>query len=221
MQYPFSCSPSTYAAIEATLSQPRLGRYLSAAGGDRHLALRFYVWNARLCEAFYVPTQLAEIALRNALARGLGHRYGHDWHIAPAFVSALPFRLKNELEKVISEEHRKHGSEFIADHVVSEISLGFWVHLTSTKPRQYVWLGNIRQMFPHLPQNQPESVTHAASDRLRKFRNRIAHHNAVFDKGPTAEHRNVQDLIGGICPDTLWLLRQISNPAQIISRRPK
>ena len=221
MQYPFSCSPPTYAAIAATLSQPRLDRYLNAAGGDRHLALRLYVWNARICEAFYIPTQLAEIALRNALASGLCARYGTAWHMAPGLVSSLPGRLQNELQKVIAEEARMHGAAFNADHVVSALSLGFWVHLTSTTPRSYVWLGAIRSHFPHMPPALGDHGIRDAADRLRRFRNRIAHHNAIFDKRPTAEYRNVQNIVGWICPDTLWLLKQLSNPALVISRRPR
>lgn len=220
MQYPFSCSPATYAAIAATLSQPRLDRYLNAAAGDRNLALRLYVWNARICEAFYIPTQLAEISLRNALASGLRGRYGNDWHLAPGLVSALPERLQRELEKVIAEERRMHRGAFNADHVVSALSLGFWVHLTTATPRQYVWLGAIRQHFPFMPPGIRDDEIHGAADRLRRFRNRVAHHNAIFDKGPTAEYRNIQNLVGWICPDTLWFLKQLANPAAVINRRP-
>lgn len=221
MQYPFSCSRETYASIEATLSQPRLGRYLAAAKGDVHLALRLYVWNARLCEAFYIPTQLAEISLRNALAGGLRNRYGNAWHTVPGLVSALPERLQRELAKVIAEETRTHAETFNADHVVSALSLGFWVHLTSATPRRYVWRDQIKILFPHMPVDVADSEIHQAADKLRRLRNRIAHHNAIFDKGPTAEYRNIQDLVGWVSPDTLWFMRQLSNPAQMISRRPR
>lgn len=221
MQYPFSCTPQTYAAIEAVLSQPRLGRYMSAAGQDRHLALRYYVWNARLCEEFYIPTQIAEVAFRNVLASGLNARYGNAWHTAPALTSGLPQRLLTELRKTESDERRKHGPAFTADHIISALSLGFWVHLTTAAPRNYVWQGTLRNLFPHMPAITPDSEIQKAADRLRKLRNRIAHHNAIFDKHPTAEYRNIQDLLGWICPETTWLVRQLSNPARVINQRPK
>jgi hypothetical protein len=72
-----------------------------------------------------------------------------------------------------------------------------------------------------MPAGLPENDIHNAADRLRRFRNRVAHHNAIFDKGPTAEYRNIQNIIGWICPETLWLMRQLSNPASVINRRPK
>ena len=221
MQYPFSCTLHTYDAIEATLSQPRLGRYLGAATNDKHLALRLYVWNARLCEEFYIPTQLAEIAFRNTLARGLRTRYGDDWHKVPALTAGLPNRLQLELSKVEKDERHRHGVLFTSDHVVSGLSLGFWVHLTSANPRKYIWRNAIKDLFPHIPAHKSEANIHDAADRLRKWRNRIAHHNAVFDKSPTAEYRNIQDLLGWICPETLWLAKQLANPAKVISRRPR
>lgn len=221
MQYPFSCTPQTYTAIEATLSQPRLGRYMAAAGQDRHLALRYYVWNARLCEEFYIPTQVAEVAFRNALAGGLGARYGTSWHTTPALTSGLPQRLLSELKNTETDERLKHGAAFTADHIVSALSLGFWVHLTTSNPRNYVWQGSLRSLFPHMPQATLDKEIHTAADRLRKFRNRIAHHNAIFDKHPTSEYRNIQNLLEWICPDTAWLVRQLANPARVINQRPK
>lgn len=101
MQYPFSCAPGTLTKIEATISAPRLGRYLAEAKNDRNCALRLYVWNARICEAFYLPSQLAEVALRNALHAALCENFSGNWHMNPAFVSPLPERLKSDLSHAI------------------------------------------------------------------------------------------------------------------------
>lgn len=54
------------------MSQARLARYLPAAKGDRFHALRHYVWNARLCEEFYIPLQFSEIALGTLYIADLG-----------------------------------------------------------------------------------------------------------------------------------------------------
>lgn len=69
MQEPFSCIADTLDAIEATISPARLKRYIPTAKGDRQLALRLYLWNVRICEAFYFPLQTAEIAARNAIKK--------------------------------------------------------------------------------------------------------------------------------------------------------
>ena len=49
------------------MSPARLDRFVPAARGDRNHALRLYIWNARLCEKFYLPIQLAEVTMRNAI----------------------------------------------------------------------------------------------------------------------------------------------------------
>ena len=67
MQLTFSCTPSALKNIEGTISPARLGRYAGSAGVDKQKALQLYVWNARLCEAFYLPIQLCEVAIRNAI----------------------------------------------------------------------------------------------------------------------------------------------------------
>lgn len=69
MQPLFSCVPSVYAEIEGALTQVRISRYLAAAKNDKQLALRLYVWNARLCECLYLPVQFTEVAVRNAVMR--------------------------------------------------------------------------------------------------------------------------------------------------------
>lgn len=193
---------------------------MPAAKGDIQRALRLYLWNAQLCQEFYIPTQLTEIAFRNILAGGLEARYGATWYRAPSVVSGLPQRLQAELKRAERVEFKNHGTSMTTGHIVSSLSLGFWVHLTSANPRQLVWKGGLMSLFPHLPANVQETTIHTKADKLRKFRNRIAHHNAIFDRKPTGHYQNIRDILSWICPETLWLMKQTSNPAKIISSRP-
>src|SRR3546814_3966591 len=58
-------------------------------------------------------------------------------------------------------------------------------------------------------------------NQLRLFRNKIAHHYAIFDKAPRAEFSNALAVIGWICPHTHWLVTEIANVERMLSRRPK
>src|SRR5437868_3775751 len=129
MQPPYSCVPGTFSAIEGSLSPARLGRYLNAAGGDKHLALRLYVWNARMGEAFYLPSQIAEVCIRNAIHKALCSKHGPQWFNLAAFRCTLPNRLRDELDKVIDSERGAYGAGMTADHIVSGLTFGFWSHL--------------------------------------------------------------------------------------------
>jgi hypothetical protein len=67
-----------------------------------------------------------------------------------------------------------------------------------------------------LPAGQDRERVYDRVEQLRKFRNAIMHHYAIFDKGPTGEYANVRILVSWICPETLWLMSQLSNPAVVL-----
>lgn len=221
MQQPFSCVPHTYHGIESTLSAARLGRFLLAANGDRHLALRYYVWNAELCEALYLPVHLAEVAIRNSIHRALQNRYGADWHTVGAFLCTLPKRIIEELDEAQRVERDQHGSRMSIDHIVSAMSFGFWVHLTTKNYAHLIWKGSLRTAFPHLPRDTKLYEVHDALESIRRLRNRLAHHNAVFDKQPMSHFQGIQKVVGWICPETRWLLDELNTVSRVINMRPQ
>jgi hypothetical protein len=49
----------------------------------------------------------------------------------------------------------------------------------------------------------------------------IAHHDAVFDKRPTAERGNILIVTGWICLETRWLLARVTRVPHTINMRPK
>jgi hypothetical protein len=221
MQFAFSCVPHTYAGIEQTLSAARLGRYLGAANGDRHLAFRLYLWNARLCEAFYLPIQICEVAFRNSAHQALRRHYGNDWHQRGGFLCTLPDRLKTELRNVIAEERRAYGARMTIDHVVSGLSFGFWVHLTSKRYEGVLWPRYLPHCFPNKPGHVQPQTIHARLEGLRIQRNRIAHHKPIFDRRPSQQYGEMLETLGWICTETKWLVKQTSRVQRTINARPR
>ncbi len=61
-------------AILRTISLSRFKPYLFHTGHNQGHALRLYMWNAQIGEAFHVPIQSIEVALRNRI-----------WHHEPIF----------------------------------------------------------------------------------------------------------------------------------------
>ncbi len=221
MQPPFSCTATTFSALEGSLAAPRLARYLGESSGDKHLGLRLYVWNGYLCEAFYLPAQTAEVCVRNAIHKVLQEKHGANWYQRGSFLCTLPDRLRRELDDVIRDERGTHGTGMTSDHIVSGLSFGFWVHLL-TKPYEGVfWPTRFGLAFPHKPNEVGRMDLYTRLDRLRIFRNRIAHHKPIFDKGPKAEYLNMLDLISWVCPDTRWFIGQISRVDQTIGMKPR
>lgn len=221
MQPPFSCVPSTFSQIESSLSPARLGRYLGAAGSDKHYALRLYVWNGRLCEAFYLPSQLAEVATRNAIHRALYEKHGANWFSQGAFLCTLPARLKDELEDVMRTEKAAHGAATSVNHFVSGLSLGFWQHLLTKNYEGVFWPSYFPRCFPNKPGHVSRETLYDSVDSFRVFRNRIAHHKPIFDRAPKSEYQNLLQLISWVCEETHWLARMLSHVEQTINARPR
>jgi hypothetical protein len=220
MQYPFSCAPATLRKIEAAISEPRLGRYLAEARNDRNRALRLYVWNARLCEAFYLPAQLAEVALRNALHGALSEYFSTEWHLSSAFISPLPERLKQDLNYAIRQCRKEHGDRMTVNHVVGTLPFGFWCHLLTHNYDHTLWAHGMRARFPHAPADVRRHEVYALADRLRQWRNRIAHHGVIFDKEPRKQAASIARLIHWIDEDTSWFSAQLVTLDWVISRKP-
>lgn len=221
MQPPFSCVPSTYSQLQRSFSAARLSRYFAAANNDRHYALRLYVWNVRLCEAFYLPSQFAEVTIRNAIHGALAAKHGLNWETRGSFLCTLPDRLRKELEDVIRTERDAYGSAMTIDHIVSGLSFGFWLHLLTKNYDGVLWPAYFQQFFPNKPASTTRVDLYERLDRLRVFRNRLAHHKPIFDRSPKAEYNNLLEVVRWVCTDMHWFTTILSRVDQTISARPR
>jgi hypothetical protein len=220
MQYPFSCTHLTYIEIEKTISVPRIGRYFAEAKGDKNRALRLYVWNAAVCESFYLPNQILEVAIRNRLHFVLTAKFGIDWHINKSFTSPLPQRLQVQIANTIRDCTRDHGTAMTVNHVVSGLSLGFWSHLLTSNFDAILWSGGMTVAFPFVPPLTLRQDVYDKIEKFRNWRNRIAHHGAIFDKRPMKELQNIQLLLSWVCPETLWFVNEVNSVQRILGRKP-
>jgi hypothetical protein len=220
MQLTFSCLDVTYLGLEETLSSHRLGRYLGAAKGDKHYALRLYVWNARLCEAAYFPSQICEVAVRNAIHRALLAKFGENWHERGGFMCTLRQPLREQLDAVVRDEMQAYGAEMNYNHLISGLSFGFWQNLLTTRYDDMLWPRYLRLACPHMPIGTNVVDLHNRVERFRLFRNKMAHHKPIFDRSPTREYENVLTLVSWICPETCWFLKVTSQFGRAVSSKP-
>ena len=221
MQYAFSLTPKVLGDVEITLSSARLNRFIVPPNADKNLALRMSIWNMRLCEAFYLPIQLTEVAFRNAVMIPVVRKYGSAWFEKKSFESFLPQRRKEELSRLVDRERDIRGPAFTANHVVAGLSFGFWHNLTHENYKNYLWANGLRNSFPNLPRTMELEDVYNIADRFRKFRNKIAHHYAIFDRSPVSEYQNMLKLLGLVCKDTEWLCKELNAVSRVINQRPK
>lgn len=223
MQDNWSCTPATRDGVFKVLSPARLGRYMPAANLDPNLALRLYIWNGQLHEAFVLPCQFAEIGIRNAIAAAVSYRFRRGgWHLPGGPLENLLFAegkrlLTTARDKAVAE----HGAAATVDHSIANLPFGFWTTLTTRRFKQHFWSKGIRWSFPHAPASTTVEDLSTRLVAIRDWRNRMAHHYALFDKGPTAEHDNILTVVGWISPELRWLTAQVSRVSAVIAARPQ
>ncbi len=201
-------SDSIINMLEHSLSPERMSTYVAATGGDKRLAINLYTWNTAASAAFYGPLQGMEIALRNAMHRELSSTYGADWYDNPA--CGLDIGTLNRISDA-KNDLRRSSYPIDPPHVVAALSFGFWVALLGKGGRlgalnsaksnydMTLWRPSLYKAFPNIRMRRSEA--HAPFDYLRTLRNRIAHHEPIFQRHLDADYRQILTVTGWICAD--------------------
>lgn len=219
MQLNFSLLEPSLTNLESAISPARLQRFMGATG-CRNAALRTCIWNSRLCAELYFPLQTAEICVRNAISGTLSRRFTRTWFDGQSVQNLLTEKYRTHLAEVVSREKASKGASFDENHVISGLSFGFWVNLMTSRYKHHLWQQGIPRTFLHAPVGLTLKDAHKKIDQLRVFRNKVAHHYAIYDRSPTAEYANLLEIVGWVCPTTQGFIKQMSNPAKVLVERP-
>ena len=108
-----------------------------------------------------------------------------------------------------------------AHHVVSALTFGFWEHLVTKRFERYLWSRGLRATFQGAPKEKTFEDLHALIESVRRWRNRIAHHRAIFDKGPMRKYQDTLELISWACPTTTAYVAASSKLPAALGLRPR
>lgn len=172
-----------HVAIEKNLSSNRLSTYrnaISASIGEDSIefAIELYEWNARLASSFMLPLHIYEITLRNAVSEAIEMRYGADWPIHTAFINSLTGKQKSEL---IAASSAYSG----VGKVLPELKLVWFENMLKNTHNVRIWIPYIRTVFPHSIGVDEDTIRDELKSDcflIRKLRNRIAHHEPIFNQ---------------------------------------
>jgi hypothetical protein len=188
----------TNEALEKTLSRERLEKYLRATNQDLDAAIALYEKNTRLSEAFYTPLQCLEICLRNSVHETLANVYGEDWFQN----GAAP--LNNDSKRMIfdaKEELARSRTYPKTGQVIAELKFAFWVGLLGPQYDGTLWRKTIHKAFL-AGGGKPRKIVHSRFNVIRRFRNRVAHHEPIFEKSLSVTHDEIIEAIGWMCRQT-------------------
>ena len=189
-------------ALERTISKPRLDKYLIEKNGDLNSSITLYEFNIGISEAFYTPLQSVEVCLRNTIDRCMVDAYGTEWfHNGNA---PLSYDAQNE---ILATYGHLGGQENVpAGSVVAELKFAFWVGLMGPRYDATLWRKALYKGFLTTT-GKKRSDVHGRFNAIRRFRNRVAHHEPIFHKDLALAHREIIEAIGWMCRDTKnWTL---------------
>jgi hypothetical protein len=205
--------------LQRRVSPERMAPYLASTQGDLDLAAELYAWNARLASAIGATIGHVEIILRNAIHENLTEwsaaRFGEPmWYLDPGRI--LQARA---LEDVRTARRRvaRSGRVETAGRVVAELNVGYWRFLLATAYDETLWRSTLYRAFPG---QRRRRVVHDAATVVHLCRNRIAHHEPIFNRPVEDIRFAALALADWICPvSRAWVERQC-RIATVLRRRP-
>ena len=191
---------------------------MSIKSGQVHAAAR-YIWNQHLCAAFSPGLHFLEVSFRNALYR-VGERTTRKRFptlqyrkIQGCWLDGLVTGRKTlqpnlgmrEVEEIdlAIERLGRNPKRHTPGHLIGQLGFGFWIRLCDSLTDQGNMLGpglwpDATKAFPYCDEaaNHNRGGIRAAFDEMREFRNKIAHHQPIWDKNPVQTCRRVTQLLG-------------------------
>ena len=165
-----------YTEYEKALSIPRLEKYKKACNGDKNKALILYRYNIKLCQKFYGVLGVLEVTLRNAIDTHYRNQFDdNEWIISQAtngFLTDYQDTIFKERDKLLKNDIYTH------DKLISSLSFGVWTFMFSRKC--YKNAGKtLLKIFPNKTPGLNQKDIYEELDKIRLFRNRIAHHEHI------------------------------------------
>jgi hypothetical protein len=168
-----------YNEYEKALSKPRLEKYQIACKKDKNKALILYRYNIKLCQKLYGVMGVLEVVLRNSIDKHFRNQLSDNNWIETQAANGF---LKNSQNEIFKERDKllKSG-KYTNDKLVASLSFGTWTSMFSKNC--YKNSGKtLLKIFPHKTLGMNQSDIYKELDRIRLFRNRIAHHEPLcFD----------------------------------------
>lgn len=172
--------------VTRAISAERLEAYRPQGGTDSQM-VEVYRWNLELSEALYPTLHALEISLRNNIHRAGVEIFGCDMWFGN--VCHVPLR-DNELRSLrnAQEKLRVKRKPITAGRIIAELNFGFWVALLN-QPYSKLWQpprSLLEKAFPKVDSKrfQHRKELHPRLDRIREFRNRVFHHEPIWNWPP-------------------------------------
>lgn len=216
----FNRQADLWKEIVQALSPERLEPYLNSAKQDKNLALDLYRWNQEISGELFKVISVFETTLRVSLAGVLEAKYGQEWFRSESFARSLgpkgqKYGARGDLEAV--QRKAKVKKEF-----VSRLSFAFWEELLTSKHVGRLWDSspgkNLLSAYDSIGFSRPELV--AAINRVRRIRNKIAHHEPIYASDLQSVFGDLNRMISATSTELNALLVATRKISRVLARNP-
>lgn len=209
----------TKQALQQALSSQRLQVYKLAAENDEDVALALHAWNAHLGAALFLPLQMVEVSLRNAIDVQLSAVFGHDWLVQESTAeNLLDAYDKSKVEKA-KRSLRRRNCDVNQSNLMAELSFGFWVALLGRGDGYHdrLWIPHLHKVFS---QGLSREEVYRTLKHLQALRNRIAHHEPIFHRHLEADYATILRVCAWMHKDVAAWVDGFDDFALVLAQRP-
>lgn len=207
--------------VKGTLSSPRLSTYEREAS-NLDGALELYLWNANVSGAFFPCLHVCEVTIRNAVSEVLFKLHGNQWPWDNGFINTLP----NPKYGYNPRNNLKQARDKLSDvnKVIPELNFVFWQKMFTSRHDDQLWLPHFRLIFPNADTTveikELRGEIYNDLEKIRKLRNRIAHHEPIFRRKLNEDYEAIIKIIGYRCEDTAQWLSLNQSVVSLLNNKP-
>lgn len=217
----------TIQELTSVLSPARLGAYSLGADADSSDAVARYLWNSHLCARFQPALHALEVTLRNALfdaSEAHVNTTGRTYGSVQCWLDVHPPLLDNRAVSAVTEAKRLLGNRpHTPGRLIAKMSFGFWTSLFhrpyehGNKNGPQLWPRLIPTVFPNI--TRKFANRQAIADKLksiREFRNRIAHHEPIWDRPILIHHSEILEVLGWMSYPAMKAAQALGDPVVVL-----
>lgn len=197
--------------IKNALSSARISTYELATTSEPPLdgALALYAWNSQVSAAMLSPLHMCEVVIRNAVSDALITVYGEHWPWNATFTGSLPTTGKFNMREHLTQKRKGRTT---TGKVIPELSFVFWEKMFTGRFDFEIWNKHLLTVMPYLDDSWNTQVARGKINKdlnkIRALRNRIAHHEPIFNRPLASEFSMIEELIYFRCPITAaWMVQ--------------
>ena len=215
----------TIEELGVILSKERLIPY-GENGDDPQFIIKKYNDNVLLCEAMYPALHYFEVLLRNHINFAIEKFFYEDWLINVPKTLQLSPKDNSKINEIKDQFLKEKKRAPTHPDLVSRLSFGFWCALFHKRFDPILWhrKNALRYIFPNLRrENQTRRYVESKILRIKKIRNRIAHHERIWGgKEDTyqvyAAYEDCVELIQAMSNGSLHLLKMADRFSEVYAK---